>query len=96
MARVPEADPHVNDAAIIEAANIIAATLRRYPSLLPVVQAACTAVAAIIKNPKLGDEMAIALIRSRNEALIPIGEGIGKIAAEVQVLNGETERCRTN
>ncbi|WP_029084342.1 hypothetical protein [Bradyrhizobium sp. th.b2] len=85
-----------NDEAIVEAADIIAATLRRYPSLLPVVEAACTAVAAILKNPKLGDDIAIALISTCNPTLIPIGECIAKIAAEIQVLNGEHERDRAN
>ncbi|MCA6099193.1 hypothetical protein [Bradyrhizobium australafricanum] len=90
------ASDQADDAAITEAASIIAATLRRLPTLLPVVEAACTAVAAILKNPKLGDDIAIALIGTRNPTLIPIGEGIAKIAAEVQVLNGEHEHGRTN
>ncbi|HEX7881833.1 MAG TPA: hypothetical protein VF499_03750 [Afipia sp.] len=89
------ADPG-SDAAIAEAAEIIASTLRGYPGLVPVVEAACTAVAAILKDPKLGDDIAIALIRTRHATLIPIGESIAKIAAEVQVLNGEHERDRTN
>ncbi|MCC8952856.1 hypothetical protein H8B02_05065 [Bradyrhizobium sp. Pear77] len=70
--------------------------LRRNPSPVPVVEAACTAVAAILKNPKLGDEIAIALIGTRHAVLIPIADGVGKIAAEVQVLNGEHEHGRTN
>ncbi|MGY3584450.1 hypothetical protein ACVIGB_006491 [Bradyrhizobium sp. USDA 4341] len=96
MARdCPQAD-RADDPAIAEAASIIAATLRQYPSLLPVVEAACTAVAAILKNPKLGDDVAIALISTRRATLIPIGECIAKIAAEIQVLNGEHERGRAN
>ncbi|OKO76360.1 hypothetical protein [Bradyrhizobium sp. NAS96.2] len=89
-------DPDLNDAAIVEAADIIAATLRRYTSLVPVVEAACTAVAAILKDPKLGDDIAIALISTRQATLMPIAEAIGKITAEVQVLNGELEHGRTN
>lgn len=48
------------------------------------------------QHPRLGDEIAISLIRTRNSVLITIGEGIAKIAAEVQLLNGEYEHGRTN
>ncbi len=85
-----------SDAAIIEAAAIIATTLRQYPSLLPLVEAACTAVAAILKDPKIGDDVAIALMGTHHPTLIAIAHGIGEIVAEVQVLHGEHERDRAH
>ena len=81
---------------ILRAAAIIATTLRQNRSLLPLVEAAYTAVAAILKDPKLGDDVTIALMGTHHPTLISIAGGIGKVVVQVQVLNGEHERDRTN